>query len=74
MALRFHAEVVTPFVKRDLHPLISMSRSPLPHQLGTVTRCQIMAGSVSTSDKFTRRLPFVRGRPFVPGRCSGGGS
>ena len=53
---------------------ISTTRSPSPYQPGTVTRCQRVVSSTSTSARVGRRAPLVRGRPTVPGRRGGAGS
>jgi hypothetical protein len=53
---------------------ISTTRSRSPYQPGTTTRRQLVASSASTSERFGRRAPLVRGRPTVPGRRGGAGS
>ena len=53
---------------------IPARRKRLRRFAGTVTRCHAVAGLASTSDRFARRLPFVRGRPIAPGRRGGAGS
>ena len=66
-----------PSYRDDGHPAVSPNSgvgadlavalaAAIPARQGE--RCQAVAGLVSASDRFARRLPFVRGRPFVPGK------
>ena len=52
---------------------ISTTRSPSPYQPGTVTCCQRVVLSASTSARVGKRSPLVLGRPMVPGRRGGAG-
>jgi hypothetical protein len=52
----------------------STMRSPSPSQPDTVTRRQRVLVRISTSERFGRRAPLVRGRPLIPGRRCGAGS
>jgi hypothetical protein len=52
---------------------ISRQRSGVPYQLLTMIDCQGVVASVSTWARLGRRLPFLRGRPLVPGWRGGAG-
>jgi hypothetical protein len=44
----------------------STVRSPLPYQSSTVAGTQSVEGSLATTERFGRRLPFRRGLPICP--------
>ncbi len=46
----------------------------LPYQIGTVMRCQRVAGSVSRAANLGRGAPFCAGRPWVRAVRSAGGA